>query len=73
MPWWSSMKQPKMWSRNVARMSSSFRSTSVAAWSMNVWPFMTQWRCLSSTCSARSRKYGIHPISPSDRAIFRLG
>ncbi len=32
-----------------------------------------QKRCLSMTCSARSRKYGIQPIEPSDRAIFRLG
>ncbi len=40
---------------------------------MNVWPFITQCFCLSSTCSARSRKYGIQPISPSDRAIFRFG
>ncbi len=32
-----------------------------------------QKRCLSTTCSARSRKYGIQPIEPSDRAIFRFG
>src|SRR3954453_117807 len=32
-----------------------------------------QKRCLSTTCSARSRKYGIQPIEPSERAIFRLG
>jgi len=30
-------------------------------------------RCLSMTCSARSRKYGIQPIDPSDRAIFNPG
>jgi hypothetical protein len=42
MPWWSSMKQPKTWSRNEARMSSWSRSTSVAAWSMNFWPRITQ-------------------------------
>ena len=40
---------------------------------MNCAPRATQKRCLSTTCSARSRKYGIQPISPSDSAIFRLG
>src|SRR5215469_5266517 len=30
-------------------------------------------RCLSTTCSARSRKYGIQPMEPSDSAIFRPG
>ena len=32
-----------------------------------------QWRCLSMTCSARSMKYGIQPMFPSDSAIFRFG
>ena len=32
-----------------------------------------QYRCLSMTCSARSRKYGIQPIEPSERAIFSPG
>ena len=45
----------------------------VAACFPKVWPCITQYRCLSSTCSARSRKYGIQPTSPSDSAIFRFG
>src|ERR1700694_1231708 len=30
-------------------------------------------QCRSTTCWARWRKYGIHPMPPSDRAIFRPG
>src|SRR5262249_53086198 len=35
--------------------------------------FEAQKRCLRTTRSARSRKYGIQPMEPSDNAIFRFG
>src|SRR6201999_3669958 len=63
----------KMCLRNVSRTLKLSRSRSDPPCSMNLAPRITQYRCLSTTCSARSSKYGIQPISPSDNAIFKLG
>ena len=74
MPWWSSMKQPNTWSRNDWRMSRLSRSRSFAL------GVLTEGLAphhpvplLVEHLLGRSKKYGIQPISPSDKAIFRFG
>src|SRR5258705_5720298 len=47
------------------------RNTSDGFLPLKSWPVHVE--CISNVRSARSRKYGIHPVPPSDSAILRSG
>ena len=55
------MKQVRKCSRNTSEGSRPPKSCSVQA------------RCISKVRSTRSRKYGIHPVPPSESATRRSG